>query len=114
MQTGEMDRKRRLGYAIRRAREQRGMSPPELATRIGVARDTVNAWERGDSVPTLLLLGPLCEALRVKPELFAVLPDEPASPVDDFLLVVEATHRAADTARRPRRKPKPTDGASDG
>ena len=91
------------------------MSPPELAARIGVARDTVNAWERGDSVPTMLLLGPLCEALYVKPELFAVLPDEPASPVDDFLLVVEATHRAADTARRPRRRePKPGGEASDG
>jgi transcriptional regulator with XRE-family HTH domain len=86
MKDGEMDRKRRLGYAIRRAREQRRLSPPQLADLIGVGRDTVNAWERGDSVPSMLHLGPLCAALMVDPRLFADLPEEPPSPVDQYLV----------------------------
>ena len=102
MQGGEMDRKRRLGYAIRRAREKRDLSPPQLADLVGVGRDTVNAWERGDSVPSMLYLGPLCAALMVDPRLFADLPEEPPSPVDDYLLVQEATTRATVKAFEPK------------
>lgn len=105
-----MERKRRLGYAIRRAREQRGMSPPELASRIGVARGTVNEWESGGSVPSMLYLGPLCDALMVDPRLFADLPQEPPSPVDDYLIelqdrTVQAAQDAVreETERQPRR-----------
>lgn len=104
MHGGEMDRKRRLGYAIRRAREKRDLSAPQLADLIGVGRDTVNAWERGDSVPSMLYLGPLCSALLVDPRLFADLPEEPPSPVDDYLLVQEATLRGIVRAQEPRPK----------
>lgn len=90
------------------------MTPPQLAERIGVGRDTVNAWERGDSVPSMLYLGPLCAALLVDPRLFADLPEEPPSPVDDYLLVQEATTRGVLRALEPPKKrgPRPADEGS--
>jgi transcriptional regulator with XRE-family HTH domain len=118
-----MDRKRRLGYAIRRAREKRDLTPPQLADLVGVGRDTVNAWERGDSVPSMLYLGPLCAALMVDPRLFADLPEEPPSPVDEYLLdrqlVQEATARGMVRALqpeepRPARRGRPRGGAASG
>lgn len=89
-----MDRKRRLGYAIRRAREQRGLTPPQLAELVGVGRGTINDWESGASVPSMLYLGPLCAALVVDPRLFADLPDEPPSPVDAYLMDLEDVQAA--------------------
>lgn len=100
-----MERKRRLGYAIRRAREKRELTPPQLAERVGVGRGTINDWESGVSVPSMLYLGPLCAALQVDARLFADLPEEPPSPVDDYLLVDEATARGAARARRQPRPP---------
>ena len=102
MDAGENRRKAALGYAIRRARERRGLTPPKLAEKLGVGRDTVNDWEAGRSVPSMLYLGPLCAALSVDPRLFADLPEEPPSPVDDYLLVDEATARGVARAREPR------------
>src|SRR5690606_26683664 len=71
-------RRSRLAYAIRSARDKRGMTPPQLADRLHVARGTVNKWESGEQVPNLLMLGPLCDALGVDANLFAVLPPIPA------------------------------------
>lgn len=102
VQGGEIERKRRLGYAIRRAREKRELTPPQLAERIGVGRGTINDWEAGESVPSMLYLGPLCVALQVDARLFADLPEEPPSPVDEYLLVDEATARGVARAREPR------------
>jgi transcriptional regulator with XRE-family HTH domain len=97
------------------------MTPPQLADRLGVGRGTINNWESGDSVPSILWLGPLCDALGVDANLFAVLPPIPASPVDEFLVdheerelsreEVEALRSVAavDTER-----PKPTGGGARG
>lgn len=110
MQDGEMERRGRLAYAIRRAREKRGMTPPQLAERLGVARGTVNEWESGKSVPSMLYLGPLCVALSADPRLFADLPEEPPSPVDQYLIETaqEAARTGLQRAKRPRLVP-PTD-----
>ena len=72
--------------AIRMARERRGMTVAELADALGVAHSTVYAWESGDKAPSLLALGPLCDALGVSPELFRDLPAEPPSPVEAYLV----------------------------
>lgn len=82
----DVDRKARLAYAIRRAREISGLTPPQLAERLGRARGTINDWESGKSAPSLLDLGPLCEVLGADPRLFADLPPEPVSPVDEYLV----------------------------
>lgn len=82
----DSDLKLRLAYAIKYAREQRGLTPPQLAERLGRSRGTVNDWENGKSVPSLLDLGPICRELGVDPRLFADLPPIPASPVDEYLV----------------------------
>jgi transcriptional regulator with XRE-family HTH domain len=91
----EQERKARLAYAISSARQKRGMTPPQLAERLGVGRGAVNKWESGESVPSMLWLGPLCEALGLDANLFAVLPPIPPSPVDEYL--TESPEQAAAT-----------------
>jgi len=109
----EQERRRRLAYAIRSAREKRKLSPPQLADRLGVGRGSINKWESGESVPSLLWLGPLCDALGLDANLFAVLPPIPQSPVDDYLTLTPeeaAALRAVDAVSEER--PKPRGGAA--
>ena len=102
----EEERARRLAYVLRAARERTGLSPPQLAERLGVFRGTVNSWEQGKSIPSLLMLGPLCDALGVSPDLFRDLPAEPPSPVEAYL-VRAAEEAAREGARRAaRRRPR--------
>ena len=82
----EGERKGRLAAAIRMARERRGMTVGDLADALHVAHSTVYSWESGDNAPSLLALGPLCDALSVSPELFRDLPEEPPSPVEQYLV----------------------------
>lgn len=89
--------KARLAYAIRQARTDAGLSRPELAAAVGVGRGAVNAWEKGESVPSLLNLGGLCDALQVEADLFAHPPPVPQSSVAPYRLRAVA-ERAADYA----------------
>jgi transcriptional regulator with XRE-family HTH domain len=109
----EAERRARIAYYIRRGRERRGWSPPQVADAVGRSRGTVNDWESGKSTPSLADLGPICYALRLTPQLFVELPpipdDQlgpyvvPADPVDDLVddLVPNAEAKAA-------QPPKPT------
>lgn len=98
--------KRRLAYAIRSARVLKGLTAHELASQLGVVPTTVYSWEKGEKVPSLLMLGPLCEALGVSPDLFADLPEAPPSPIEAYL-VPEAQQGAREGARRAaRRRPR--------
>jgi len=78
---GDADLKARLAHAIYAARKDAGLTRPQLAERVGVNRGAVYTWEKGRSVPSLLNLGPLCDALGVDPSLFAYPPPIPESPV---------------------------------
>lgn len=82
----EEERKGRLAGAIRMARERRGLTVYELADALHVAHSTVYGWESGAKTPSLLMLGPLCDALGVSPELFRDLPAQPPSPVEAYLV----------------------------
>lgn len=82
----DIERKRRIAYAIRTVREERRLSRPELAALVGVGRGAVNDWENAETLPSLLNLGPLCDALGVDADLFAHPPEIPASTVRRFLL----------------------------
>lgn len=93
--------KARLAYAIRRAREDAQLSRPALATLVGVGRGAVLAWEKGDSVPSLLNLGALCDALGVSADLFAHPPVIPESPVARYRLQERAAIDAAVEALLP-------------
>ncbi len=87
-------RRARLAYAIRSARDRRGLTPPKLAEKLGVRPGTVNKWESGEQMPSLLMLGPLCDVLGVDANLFAVLPPIPAWEGETYLMD-DAADRAA-------------------
>lgn len=82
----DIERKQRIAYAIRSAREARGLSRPELARMVGIGRGAVSDWENAETLPSLLNLGPLCDALQVDADLFAHPPEIPDSPVRAYLL----------------------------
>lgn len=50
---------------IRRARMARGLSQEELASQIGVSRNTVAAWETSHSRPDLDTIPELCRVLKI-------------------------------------------------
>ena len=92
----DIERKQRIAFAIRSAREERGLTRPELAVAVGVGRGAVSDWENGETLPSLLNLGPLCDALAVDADLFAHPPEIPVSPVRRYLR--EVAEQAADAA----------------
>ena len=58
-------------YAMKQARAEAGLSQQELADRLGVSRQTINAIEKGDYNPTIKLCIAICKALgRTLDELF--------------------------------------------
>ncbi len=52
-------------YAMKQARAQAGLSQQELADRLGVSRQTINAIEKGDYNPTVRLCVGICRVLGV-------------------------------------------------
>lgn len=82
MREPEAGRKTRFASVLRRARERRGLTPPQLALRLGVSRWAIHRWENpaeGDA-PSILFLKPLCNVLRLDPAEFIILPGEAVEP----------------------------------
>lgn len=52
-------------FAMKQARTEKGFSQQELADRLGVSRQTVNAIEKGDYNPTIRLCVGICRVLGV-------------------------------------------------
>lgn len=50
-------------YAMKQARAQMGLSQQELAEKLGVSRQTINAIEKGDYNPTIKLCIGICRVL---------------------------------------------------
>ena len=50
---------------MKQARTEKGLSQQELAERLGVSRQTVNAIEKGDYNPTIRLCVGICRVLGV-------------------------------------------------
>jgi len=89
--------KQRLAHAIKAAREEAGLTRPQLAKGVGVSRNAVLAWEKGASVPSMLNLGGLADTLGVSADLFAHPPPVPESSIARWRLQVVA-EQAADAA----------------
>lgn len=53
------------GPAIKRLREERGLTQSELGERIGVGDKAVSKWETGRGLPDISLIQPLAETLGV-------------------------------------------------
>ena len=51
-------------YAMKQARAEAGLSQQELADKLGVSRQTINAIEKGDYNPTIKLCIGLCRVLE--------------------------------------------------
>ncbi|MBE6980621.1 MAG: helix-turn-helix transcriptional regulator [Ruminococcaceae bacterium] len=50
-------------FAMKDARTKAGLSQQELADRLGVSRQTINAIEKGDYNPTIRLCVGICRVL---------------------------------------------------
>lgn len=59
----DQEQKRAIGAAVRRAREQRGLSGSEVANRAGKRPGTISDIENGKSLPDLATLLAIAEAL---------------------------------------------------
>lgn len=58
-------------YAMKQARSEAGLSQQELAEKLGVTRQTINAIEKGDYNPTINLCIAICRVLgKTLDELF--------------------------------------------
>ncbi len=80
--------KNELGASIARIRQQRGLSRPQLAEKLGMTLGGVSAWEYGRTRPDLGSLKRLCEALDVSSdELLGVESGLCASPEERELLL---------------------------
>ena len=51
-------------YAMKQARAEKGLSQQELADKLGVSRQTINAIEKGDYNPTIKLCIGICRVLE--------------------------------------------------
>jgi XRE family transcriptional regulator, regulator of sulfur utilization len=56
-----------FGKAVRRLREERGISQEELAYRAGLHRNYAGKIERGAPVPTLRTVSAIAQALEIRP-----------------------------------------------
>lgn len=65
-----------LGRAVRRMREQSGMSADELADATGMSRQRVDALEAGRLDPTYELLLALAEGLGIQPSALVSLAEQ--------------------------------------
>ncbi len=50
-------------FAMKQARTEAGLSQQELADKLGVSRQTINAIEKGDYNPTIRLCIGICRVL---------------------------------------------------
>ncbi len=65
-----------LGRAVRRMREQRGMSVDELAGAIDMRRQRIEALETGHLDPTYELLLAVAEGLGIQPSALVTLAEQ--------------------------------------
>jgi transcriptional regulator with XRE-family HTH domain len=91
---------RRFAYALRAAMAEKGWSSPELARQIGRDPSTVSRWVNGDSVPSLLVLKALADALEVRPDFLFDPPEVPAYPIAEYLVRRAADAGVEEGARR--------------
>lgn len=57
-----------FGYAVRRLREEKGLSQESLAEKIDIHRTYIGGIERGERNPTLTVIHKISKALGIKPE----------------------------------------------
>jgi uncharacterized protein YjbI with pentapeptide repeats len=59
-----------IGLKINQARRQGNLSQTEFAQRLGVSPQAVSKWERGESLPDLIMLDQICQMCNLKSAYF--------------------------------------------
>lgn len=54
-----------IGEVIRKYRKEKNMTQEEMANRLGVTAPAVNKWEKGTSMPDIMLLAPIARLLDI-------------------------------------------------
>lgn len=54
-----------IGQIIRQYRKEKDMTQEEMANRLGVTAPAVNKWEKGSSMPDIMLLAPIARLLGI-------------------------------------------------
>jgi transcriptional regulator with XRE-family HTH domain len=80
-----------LGAAIRRIRQERGLSQPQLAEKLGMSVNAVSQFERGVTVPGVYTLTELADVLGVT---YGVLFDEPLATAEHLITEARQQVRA--------------------
>lgn len=57
-----------IGEVIRKYRKGKNMTQEEMANRLGVTAPAVNKWEKGTSMPDIMLLAPIARLLDISVE----------------------------------------------
>lgn len=105
----DTEMRRRFAYALNAGMARKGWKAPDLAKALGRDASTVTGWAAGGTLPNLLMVRPLADALEVRPEFLFDPPAVPEYPLDQYLLDAadsgaEEGHRRA-TTRRPAEAP---------
>ena len=55
----------KIGDVISRNRKRQSMTQEEFASRLGVAKQTVDKWERDDDLPDITMVAGICQLLKI-------------------------------------------------
>ena len=93
-------------------RKKSGLSQEELAARLGISRQSVSKWERGEASPDTENLIRLARLYGVSLDdlVNGIVPDEPAAPPEEPDSPEEA---AAEDSSEPTTQPEPESGGSE-
>ena len=105
----DMEARQKWAYALREAMKARDVTQEELADRLHKSVSTIQRWATGVSIPSVLEIPPMAEALGVQPIYFVTPPEPQPYPVRDFLVEVtaEAAAEGRERSNHRGRGPKP-------
>lgn len=118
----EAEMRRRFAYALNSAMARKGWKAPDLAKAVKRDASTVTRWVNGETVPNLLMVKSLADALGVRPDFLFDPPPVPDYPLDAYLVdaldeavasgVEEGRRRAQQAPDAPARMPAPRSRAA--
>lgn len=98
----DAEAQRRFAYALRAAMGRKGWKTPDLARAISRDSSTVSRWVDEKSVPNLLMVKTLADALDVRPEFLFDPPPVPDYPLAEYLVDAAVASGVAEGRRRAR------------
>lgn len=79
----------KIGEVIRKYRREKQMTQEEMANALGVTAPAVNKWEKGNTVPDVLLLAPIARLLGISTDILLSYQEELSEKeLNDILTVI--------------------------